>query len=60
MTPVAAFALVLGANLGSAVNPLFEAAALPIRRAPAPLGNLVNRLVGCILALPFLSRSPTR
>ena len=47
ITPYAALALVLGANLGSAINPLFEGAR---RDNPAsyrlPLGNLINRLVG--------------
>jgi phosphate:Na+ symporter len=51
----AALALVLGANLGSAINPLLEGAT---RGDPAsrrlPLGNLLNRLVGIIIALPFL------
>ena len=50
--PAAAFALVLGANLGSALNPLLEGAP---RGDPAarrlPLGNLVNRLVGFALGL---------
>jgi len=51
----AALALVLGANLGSAVNPVFEGAR---RDNPAsyrlPVGNLVNRLVGVLLVMPFL------
>lgn len=51
----ASFALVLGANLGSAVNPVLNMLA---RRNPAalrlPIGNLVNRLVGCMLGLPLL------
>jgi phosphate:Na+ symporter len=55
VTPAAALALVLGANLGSAVNPLTEGGR---RGDPAsyrlPLGNLVNRLVGVIVVLPFL------
>ncbi|MBK7647073.1 MAG: Na/Pi cotransporter family protein [Betaproteobacteria bacterium] len=55
VTPAAAFALVLGANLGSALNPLFEGLA---SRNPAhrrlPVGNLINRLVGCLIFLPFL------
>src|ERR1700675_2742925 len=46
----AALALVLGANLGSAINPIFDGAP---RDNPAsyrlPLGNLVNRLVGVLL-----------
>ena len=53
--PVAALALTLGANLGSAVNPLVEGSSSsnPASRR-LPLGNLLNRLVGCALALPFL------
>lgn len=53
--PSAALALILGANLGSAINPLLEASAgdnPASRRLPA--GNLLNRLVGCVLLLPFL------
>ena len=53
--PQAAFALVLGANLGSALNPLLEGAAgsdPAARRVPA--GNLLNRLVGVALGLPLL------
>ena len=55
VTPAAAMALVLGANLGSAINPLFEGG----RRAdPAsyrlPAGNLLNRLAGVVLFTPFL------
>lgn len=55
ITPVAALALVLGANVGSAINPLLEGshAENPASRR-LPLGNLVNRLVGCLLVLPFL------
>src|SRR3984885_739882 len=51
----AALALVLGANLGSAINPLLEGAT---RGDPAsrrlPVGNLINRLVGILIALPLL------
>jgi phosphate:Na+ symporter len=51
----AALALVLGANLGSAINPLIEGG---VRGDPAsrrlPVGNLINRLVGVLIALPFL------
>ena len=51
----AALALVLGANLGSAINPLIEGAR---RDNPAsyrlPLGNLINRLVGVVVVLPLL------
>jgi phosphate:Na+ symporter len=55
VTPYAALALVLGANLGSAINPLVEGAR---RDNPAsyrlPLGNLVNRLAGILVVAPFL------
>jgi len=55
ITPEATIALVLGANLGSAVNPVFEAAH---RGDPStyrvPIGNLLNRLVGVVIVLPFL------
>src|SRR3954447_25513045 len=56
ITPAAALALVLGANLGSAINPIFEGAR---RDNPAsyrlPLGNLINRVVGVALVAPFLN-----
>jgi phosphate:Na+ symporter len=55
VTPYAALALVLGANLGSAINLIVEGAR---RDNPAsyrlPLGNLVNRLAGILLVVPFL------
>jgi phosphate:Na+ symporter len=55
ITEPAALALVLGANLGSAINPLIEGSA---RGNPAsmrlPAGNLLNRLVGIIIATPLL------
>jgi len=56
ITPVAALALILGANLGSAINPLVEGSRgdNPASRR-LPLGNLLNRLVGCALVLPFLN-----
>ena len=56
ISPVAAFALILGANLGSAINPLVEGSRAdnPATRR-LPLGNLLNRVVGCALVLPFLN-----
>src|SRR5438270_13824196 len=54
--PHAAFALVLGANLGTAINPLLESG---VGGDPAakrlPIGNLINRLVGCALGLAVLN-----
>jgi phosphate:Na+ symporter len=56
----AAFALVLGANLGTALNPVIEGvvAGDPAGRRLA-LGNLANRLIGCILALLVLDVAGT-
>ncbi|HZR61239.1 MAG TPA: Na/Pi cotransporter family protein [Xanthobacteraceae bacterium] len=55
VTPAAALALVLGANLGSAINPLLEGSGSANRaNRRLPLGNLINRLVGVALVLPFL------
>lgn len=55
VTPAGALALVLGANLGSAINPVIESTR---RGDPAsyrlPVGNLLNRLVGVVLVAPFL------
>ena len=55
ITPEAALAMVLGANLGSAINPLVEGVK---RDDPAsyrlPVGNLLNRLVGLAVVLPFI------
>ena len=55
ITPIVALALVVGANLGSAINPLIEGGGFrnPVARR-LPLGNLINRVVGCALVLPFL------
>jgi phosphate:Na+ symporter len=55
VTGEASLALVLGANLGSAINPLLEAASSgdPASRR-LPVGNLINRVVGILLVLPFL------
>lgn len=53
--PFAAFALVLGANLGTAINPLIEG---PAGDDPAakrlPIGNLLTRVTGVFLALMVL------
>src|SRR5579862_2148322 len=55
IAPEAALALILGANLGSAINPLVEGSRSdnPASRR-LPLGNLLNRVVGCAVVLPFV------
>src|ERR1700757_3518429 len=59
VTPEAALALILGANLGSAINPLVEGSRSdnPASRR-LPLGNLLNRMIGCALVLPFVHPLP--
>jgi len=53
--PDAAYALVLGANLGAAINPVIEG---PSGDDPAarrlPVGNLLTRVIGGACALAFL------
>ena len=53
--PEAAFALVLGANLGTAINPILEGATGndPAARR-LPIGNLINRAIGIAVALALL------
>ena len=55
VSPTAVLAMVLGANLGSALNPLIETSqpGNPASRR-LPIGNLLTRVVGCALVLPFL------
>ncbi len=55
VTPTAALALVLGANLGSAINPVMEGSGADPAAHRLPVGNLINRLVGCAIALPLLT-----
>lgn len=71
VTPAVAYALVLGANLGTSVNPLIEGVtdSDPAARR-VPLGNLGLRIVACVLALivlpwipgmmSFISEDPAR
>ena len=56
VSPVAALALVLGANLGSAINPLLEGSRANLASRRLPLGNMLNRAVGVMLVLPFLQQ----
>jgi phosphate:Na+ symporter len=46
-----AFISVLGANLGTALNPLLEAGAAGPEAKRLPMGNLANRMVGVAVAL---------
>lgn len=47
-------AMVLGCNLGTAMNPLVQSLSAPPEARRVPVGNLLNRLLGCIAGLAFL------
>ncbi|MGH6926177.1 MAG: Na/Pi cotransporter family protein [Propylenella sp.] len=51
----AALAMVLGANIGSAINPVLEGTDRDPVKLRLPIGNLSTRIVGTALALPFLA-----
>lgn len=55
VSPQTAYILVLGANVGTAVNPVLETTTdgNPAQRR-VPLGNLGTRLAGCAIALALL------
>jgi phosphate:Na+ symporter len=52
VAPEAGLVLVLGANLGATVPAFLEAESPTARRLP--LGNMLIRAIGCIVAIPFL------
>lgn len=56
VSPETAFALVLGANLGTAVNPVIEGSARndPVARR-LPLGNLLTRVIGVLVVTSSLT-----
>lgn len=51
-----AFAMVIGSNIGTALNPILEGAGKDIVSKRLPIGNLLNRLVGAIICIIFLSQ----
>jgi phosphate:Na+ symporter len=53
--PYAAFALVLGANIGTALNPVLEGGGEDAIARRLPVGNLLNRIIGCAIALAALT-----
>ncbi|WP_430396826.1 Na/Pi cotransporter family protein [Ferrovibrio sp.] len=53
-----ALALVLGANIGGAVAPFAATAGQTPAARRAPLGNLLMRAIGVVIALPLLSFVP--
>jgi phosphate:Na+ symporter len=58
MVPVdLGLALVLGANLGSAVMPILATASEPPEARRVPLGNLIFRVIGVAVAVPLIGLS---
>jgi len=53
-----AVALVIGANIGTAVSPLVAAAGQPPAARRAQLANLIARVIGTLAVLPFLAQIP--
>lgn len=49
-----ALAMVLGANLGSSLNPLLEGTGGDPVKLRVPFGNLAIRVIGCVVALPLI------
>jgi phosphate:Na+ symporter len=49
-----ALAMVLGANLGSSLNPLLEGTGGDPVKLRVPFGNLAMRVIGCVVALPLI------
>ncbi len=52
--PEATLAMVLGANIGSAINPVLEGTGGDPVKLRLPVGNLATRLIGVGIALPFV------
>ncbi|MES2888985.1 MAG: Na/Pi cotransporter family protein [Pseudomonadota bacterium] len=54
-----ALGLVMGANVGSGLLGLMSTAKSPVEARRLPLGNLVFKLSGCLVALPLLPYLPS-
>jgi phosphate:Na+ symporter len=57
LPPVEALGLVLGANLGSGLLGMLSTAQSSVPTRRLPLGNLLFKLLGCLIAAPFLPRA---
>jgi phosphate:Na+ symporter len=57
LPPTVALGLVIGANIGSAVLALLATAGAPVAARRVPLGNLVFKLAGALIAIPWLPRA---
>ncbi|QNT78199.1 Na/Pi cotransporter family protein [Entomobacter blattae] len=55
ISPQEAFVMVLGANIGTSVNPVIEGGAVSPEARRLPVGNLLNRCAGALLVLVFIN-----
>ena len=56
--PTLAVALVIGANLGTAISPLVASTGQPPAARRAQLANLITRVIATLVVLPFISQLP--
>jgi phosphate:Na+ symporter len=54
VTPEAALRMVIGANLGAALNPVLAEWGGNPAQLRLPMGNLINRLIGAVVLLPLV------
>jgi phosphate:Na+ symporter len=57
LPPLVALGLVLGANLGSGLLAVLTTARAPVAERRLPMGNLVFKVVGCVIAAPLLPQA---
>jgi phosphate:Na+ symporter len=57
LPPLVALGLVLGANLGSGLLAVLTTARAPVAERRLPMGNLVFKVVGCLIAAPLLPQA---
>ncbi|CAI3949595.1 Na+/phosphate symporter (NptA) [Commensalibacter communis] len=54
--PETAFAMVIGSNIGTALNPVLEGTGKDIVSKRLPIGNLLNRVIGAAICMLFLTQ----
>lgn len=54
VSPEAALRMVIGANIGGAINPILSEWGGNPARLRLPVGNMINRLIGGVIALPLV------
>jgi len=54
VAPEAALRMVIGANLGAAINPILSEWGGDPAKMRLPIGNVINRAIGAVIALPLV------